>query len=82
MVVDDEVRDVARRNGVALGVILVDGLRQIALLVACVHIPAGHQLAERVQDPLLRRLVVGSAATLRRFPSGFGGSRARFATCG
>ena len=79
VVVDDQVRDIARGDGVALGIVLVDGLRQIALFIAGVHITAGHQLAERVQDPLLRRLIVGGALGRHRFPSGFGGSRALFA---
>ena len=83
MVVDDQVRDVARGDGVALRVVLVDGLRQVALLVAGVHISAGHKLAERVQDPLLHRLIVDG--TLDRvvgciggFPDGLG---ARFIIC-
>lgn len=61
VIVDDEVRDVARGDGVALGVVLIDGFRQIAPLVASINIPAGHELAERVQDPLLRRLIAGGA---------------------
>ena len=41
VIVDDEVRDVARGDGVALGVVLVDGLRQIALPGRKINIPAG-----------------------------------------
>ena len=80
VVVDDEVRDVARGDGVALGVVLVDGLRQIALLVASAHVPAGHKLAERVQDPLLRRIIVGG--TLGRIVCRIGGVGASFAAFG
>ena len=80
VILDDEVRDIARGDGVALGVVLVDGLRQIALFIAGVHVPVGHELAERVQDPLLRQLIVGGA--LSRVVSCIGGVGARFTICG
>ena len=87
VIVDDEVRDVARGDGVALGVVLVDGFRQIAPLVASINIPAGHELAERVKDPLLCRLIAGGALgrVVRRiggFPGGLGARFAAFGRCG
>ena len=84
MVIDDQVRNLARGDGVALGIVLVDGFRQIAPFIAGVHVPAGHQLAERVQDPLLRRLIVGGTLgrVVRRIGSFPGFLGARFAICG
>ena len=87
VIVDDEVRDVARGDGVALGVVLVDAFREIALFIASIYIPTGHELAEWVQDPLLRRLIAGG--TLGRvvryiggFPGGLGARFAAFGRCG
>ena len=84
VIVDDEVRDVARGDGVALGVVLIDGLREIALFVARIHVPAGHQLAERVEDPLLRRLIAGGTLgrVVRRIGGFPGGLGTRFAAFG
>ena len=77
----------SRGDDVALGVVLVDGFRQIAPLVASINIPAGHELAERVQDPLLRLLIAGGALgrVVRRiggFPGSLGARFAAFGRCG
>lgn len=81
--------EMALRSGSSssTGVVLVDGFRQIAPLVASINIPAGHELAERVKDPLLRRLIAGGALgrVVRRiggFPGGLGARFAAFGRCG